>query len=112
MHKRNYALVVGVIIASGCSLSSNYRSDGPCQGFHQNPQACERAHGNSLAVGKVQVGQPLATVRSAMGRDPERREANAESEVWWYLTDYGSQIYTGIVFKQGVVAEIKQSSVR
>ena len=107
-------VTVGVIIIlmAGCSVSGKYRGEGPCRGFHKDPQACERAYENSLVAGKVQIGQSSTEVRAIMGRDPERREATATSDVWSYLTDYTNQILTVIVFKQGVVVEIKQANVR
>jgi len=44
-----------------------------------------------------------------MGKDPERREASADTETWGYLTDYMARLVTTIVFKHGSVAEIRQS---
>jgi hypothetical protein len=103
-------LIVSALIASGCNVSGQYRDEGPCQGFHTDPQACERAYGNSLVVGKIRIGQSPSEVRAVMGRDPERREATTETEVWSYLTDYTNEILTAIVFKNGVVVEIKQTN--
>ena len=100
--------IASALIASGCSVSGKYRGDGPCQGFHKDPQACERAHENSQVAGKVQIGQSPSEVRSVMGRDPERREAKAGSEVWSYLTDYTNDILMVIYFSNGAVVEIKQ----
>ena len=105
-------VVVSALFASGCSVSGKYRGDGPCKGFHQNPQACERAYENSLVAGKVQIGQSRTEVRATMGRDPEQREATADSEEWSYLTDYADQILMVIVFKQGIVVKIKQVNIR
>ena len=106
------ATIVSVLLASGCGVSGNYRGEGPCKGFHRDQQACERAYENSLVAGKVRVGQSPSEVRAIMGRDPERREATADSEVWSYLTDYTNHILTVIVFKQGAVVEIKQANAR
>ena len=106
------AVLIGAILSSGCSVTGHYRAEGPCQGFRTDPDACERAYANSLVVGKIKLGQPLAEVRGLMGRDPERREASAGSEAWWYLTDYANQIYTIVVFRQGSVSEIRQSSAQ
>jgi hypothetical protein len=47
-----------------------------------------------------------------MGKDPERREASADTEIWGYLTDYMAQRLTAIVFKNGSVVEIKQVPYR
>jgi hypothetical protein len=110
--KGRIGFVVGILVISGCAVSGKYRSEGPCQGFHSDPAACERAYGNSLVAGKIQLGQTPSEVRTIMGRDPERREAKGESDSWSYLTDYTNQVLTVIVFKQGVVAEIKQASAR
>lgn len=103
-------VIVSALVASGCSVSGKYRGEGPCKGFHKNPQACERAYENSLVAGQVQLGQSRTEVRATMGRDPEQREATADSEKWSYLTDYENQILMVIVFKQGIVVEIKQES--
>jgi hypothetical protein len=106
------ALMVSALLVVGCSVSGKYRGDGPCKGFREDPQACERAYENSLVASKVQIGQSPTEVRAIMGRNPERREATATSEVWSYLTDYTNQILTVIVFKQGVVVEIKHANAR
>jgi hypothetical protein len=100
--------IVCALFLSGCGVSGNYRYSGPCKGFHKNPQACERASENALVAGKVQIGQSLADVRAIMGRNPEQREATTDSEKWLFLTDYDNQLFMVIVFKQGVVSEIKQ----
>ena len=105
------SIVIGILAISGCSVSGKYRDSGPCEGFHTDPAACERAYANSLVAGKIQLGQTSSEVRGIMGRNPERREVTAESESWSYLTDYTAQSLTVIVFKQGVVTEIKQGSV-
>jgi hypothetical protein len=112
MTPRIALLVCALLLVSGCSVSGKYRGQGPCRGFHTDPQACERAYENSLVAGKVQIGQSPTEVRAIMGRDPERREASGESAVWSYLTDYTNQILTVIVFRQGVVVEIKQVNAR
>lgn len=104
-------VIVSALFASGCSVSGKYRGDGPCKGFHKDPQICERAHESSLVAGKVKIGQSLAEVRAIMGHDPEQREATADTEEWSYLTDYTDNIIMVIVFKQGIVTQIKQSSV-
>ena len=107
---RKYLALALACLVSGCALSSNYRSFGPCKGFRQDPQSCERAYQNSLVAAKIQLGQSVAQVRSTMGRDPERRAVNAASETWWYMTDYDNQKFTVIAVTQGLVSEIKQSS--
>jgi hypothetical protein len=103
----------GLLLASflplaACGVSGHYESEGPCKGFHKDQQACKRAAENSSVVGKVRMGQPLAEVRAVMGKDPERRDASADSETWSYLTDYMNHLMTAIVFKNGVVSEIRQ----
>jgi hypothetical protein len=109
--KRHIGFAVGILVISGCAVSGKYRSEGSCQGFHTDPAACERAYANGLVAGKIQIGQTHSEVRAIMGRDPERREATTEFDSWSYLTDYSNQGLTVIVFKQGVVAEIRQASV-
>ncbi|MBL8511304.1 MAG: hypothetical protein JNM52_06630 [Betaproteobacteria bacterium] len=104
-------LLLGVLILiTACSVSGKYRSDGPCRGFHKDPQACERAYENSLLVNKINIGQSANEVREIMGREPERREVSSETEAWSYLTDYANQILTVIVFKQSTVVEIRQAN--
>jgi hypothetical protein len=106
---RNFLLVVVFLLLTSCGISGHYESSGPCKGFHTDQQACQRAAENSSVIGKVKVGQPLAEVRQIMGKDPERREASSESETWSYLTDYMAHLMTVIVFRNGLVSEIKQA---
>ena len=110
--KGRFGFAVGILVISGCSVSGKYRSEGPCEGFHKDPAACERAYANSSVAAKIQIGQAPSEVRTIMGHDPERREATAASESRSYLTDYTNQVFTVIVFEQGVVVEIKQASAR
>jgi hypothetical protein len=103
-------LLAILMMLTACSLSSNYVSSGPCKGFHVDQQACQRAAENSVIIGKINIGQSLQEVRKIMGKDPERREATADSETWEYLTDYMAHLNTVIIFKNGLVVEIKQVS--
>ena len=57
----------------------------------------------------VQLGQSMNEVMSLMGKGPERREAQPGSETWWFLTQYQARMHTLVIFKDGVVAEIRQS---
>mgnify|MGYP003394406087 CR=1 FL=1 len=109
---RSFLLVWGSLLLSACGLSGHYESSGPCRGFHKDQPSCQRAAENSSTIGKVKVGQSIADVRQIMGKDPERREAIADSETWGYLTDYMGQRVTEIVFKSGSVSEIRQASYR
>jgi len=104
--------LLAVVALSSCSVSGKYRSEGPCQGFHVDPSACERAHDNALAVSRVQLGQSRSEVRAEMGRDPGRRTASSTSETWAYLTDYSNQIFTVFVFRNGNVVKISQAQAR
>jgi len=106
---RCFLLVVGSFMLSACGVSGHYESEGPCKGFHRDQQACKRAAENSSVIGKVKIGQSPSEVRQIMGKDPERREASADTETWGYLTDYMARLVTTIVFKHGSVAEIRQS---
>ena len=110
--RRSILLLAGSLLLTGCAMSGHYQSSGPCEGFHKDQQACQRAYENSLVIGKVKVGQSLAEVRAIMGKDPERREATSETESWGYLTDYANHLVTTIVFKNGVVAELRQTPAR
>jgi hypothetical protein len=105
---RNFLFVVISLLLASCALSGHYESSGPCKGFHKDQQSCMRAAENSRVIGKVNPGQPLAEVRQIMGKDPERREVSSNSETWGYLTDYMAHMMTAIVFKNGLVSEIKQ----
>jgi hypothetical protein len=99
------------LVLAGCGVSGHYRSEGPCRGFHKDQQACERAHENSLVIGKVQIGQTLSEVSAIMGgKAPDAREATPEFESWSYLTRYQRPLSTVIIFKRGMVTEIRQSA--
>ena len=104
---RNSLVVISLLLTS-CGISGHYEDSGPCKGFHTDQQACKRAAENSSVIGKIKIGQPIAEVRQIMGKDPERREASSDSETWGYLTDYMAHLVTVIVFKSGLVSEIKQ----
>jgi len=108
---RGCVLLTMVLVAMslGCGVSGHYMSSGPCKGFHTNPQACQRAADNALAISQVKMGQTIEQVSKIMGRGPDRREGTTEAESWSYLTDYDAELMTTIVFRQGVVTEIKQT---
>ena len=97
-----------VVLISACSVSGKYRSDGPCEGFNKDPEACERAAANSLVIGKVQLGQTFEQVREIMGTDPEHREASDGIETWGYRTNYDDRLFTRIIFENGKVTTINQ----
>jgi len=101
--------LIGALLTAGCALSGHYEGSGPCEGFHKDLQACERAYKNSLVIGKVKIGQSPEEVRAVMGRDHERREATAETESWGYLTNYADQLLTTISFRNGRVTELRQA---
>ncbi len=109
---RALGLATALLLLHACGVSGHYESEGPCRGFHRDQMACKRAADNSSVIAKVQVGQSPAIVRQVMGKDPERRNASADSETWGYLTDYMHGMLTEIVFKNGVVTEIRQKSSR
>ena len=54
--KCQLSIAIGILLISGCSVSGKYREAGPCEGFHTDPAACERAHANSLVAGRIQLG--------------------------------------------------------
>ena len=105
--KHKILLISAAILINGCSISGNYRSEGPCKGFHKDQQSCEKAAANSSVIGKVSLGQSLKEVRQIMGKDPERREASKQSEIWEYITSYSDHRFTTIIFKNGIVTSIK-----
>jgi hypothetical protein len=108
---KNMLFVISIIVlVSACSVSGKYRGDGPCKGFHKDPEACERAAANSLVISKIQLGQSPEEVREIMGNDPERREVTDDLETWGYRTNYAGKLFTTIAFKDGKVSSIKQHS--
>ena len=106
--RRKIVLIAAVLLLNGCGISGHYRSSGPCKGFHKDQQACQRAAENSSVIGKVNLGQSLEEVRKIMGKDPERREVTKDSETWGYLTSYADYRFTTVIFRDGVVTEIRQ----
>ena len=108
---KNSVLAISLcLLISACSVSGKYRGEGPCKGFHKDPEACERAAVNSLVIGNVQQGQSPEKVREIMGHYPERREAEKDLETWGYRTNYRERLFTIITFKNGKVTSIKQHS--
>ena len=107
--KRPIALAASVFLLSACAASGHYQSSGPCEGWHTDKAACVRAYENSLSIGKVQIGQSTAQVRTIMGRDPERRDVTSGIEHWGFLTDYSNELLTTVTFTNGAVSEIKQA---
>jgi hypothetical protein len=103
-------VILFIVLVSGCGVTGNYRSDGPCRGFNVDPAACERAAANSLVVGNVQLGQSPEEVREIMGNDPERREVTEGIETWGYRTNYDARLFTRITFGNGRVSKIDQYS--
>lgn len=95
------------LIVAGCGVSGHYRSEGPCEGFHKDQNACERAHANSQGITKVRIGQSTDEVQAIMGTGLERKEARADCEAWSYLTNYMSRVTTTIIFQKGVVTEVR-----
>lgn len=81
----------------------------PCHGNHTDSQACGNAAFNSTVIGKVQPGQTKEEVRAIMRHDAERRSIADGRETWGYITDYGSEMMTDIVFTEGKVTGLKQS---
>ena len=106
--RRKIVLITAFLLLNGCGVSGHYQSSGPCKGFHKDQQACLRAVENSSVIGKVKLGQSLEEVRQIMGKDPERREVAKDSETWGYITSYAGYRFTTIIFRNGVVTEIRQ----
>ena len=107
---KKFLFVFTVIpLINGCGVSGHYRSEGPCQGFHKDQEACERAANNSSVIGNINLGHTLNDVRQIMGKGPEIRKADSSdsSESWGYRTSYNGNRFTTIIFKNGVVTEIK-----
>jgi hypothetical protein len=48
----------------------------PCHGYKADGQTCGDAIYNSARIGKVVIGQAIAEVRAAMGRDAETRSVS------------------------------------
>ena len=89
------------------------RADGtisPCHGYVMDDKACGAAIWNAKVIGKVEAGQTKEQVRAIMQHDPERREIREGRESWSYITDYGRELMTTIVFDQnGRVVELAQT---
>jgi hypothetical protein len=98
-----------MLLLSACAATGHYQRSGPCEGWHTDKSGCIRAYDNSLGIGKVELGQSIATVRAVMGRSPERRDASGNVERWSYLTDYDNELMTTITFTNGVVTGIGQT---
>ncbi len=105
--KQKVILIAAVLLLNACGISGHYQSSGPCEGFHKDQQACLRAAENSMVIGKVKLGQSINEVRQIMGKDPERREVTNDSETWGYITSYAGNRFSTIIFKNGVVTEIR-----
>lgn len=105
---RKIILIAATLLLNGCGVSGHYQGSGPCKGFHKDQQACQRAAENSSVIGKVKLGQSLEDVRQIMGKDPERREVTKDLETWGYITSYTGYRFTTIIFRNGVVKEIRQ----
>ena len=106
--RKKIVLIAAALLLNGCGVSGHYQSSGPCKGFHKDQQACLRAAENSRVIGKVNLGQSLEEVRQIMGKDPERREVAKNCETWGYITTYVGYRFTTIIFRNGVVIEIRQ----
>ena len=106
--RKKIVLIAAALLLNGCGVSGHYQSSGPCKGFHKDQQACLRAVENSSVIGKVKLGQSLEEVRQIMGKDPERREVAKNCETWGYITTYVGYRFTTIIFRNGVVIEIRQ----
>lgn len=100
---------VALLLVNGCGISGHYQGSGPCKGFHKDQQACQRAADNSSVIGGVNLGHTLNEVRQIMGKGPERRKADSSNnlESWSYITSYRGYRFTTIIFKNGVVTEIR-----
>ncbi len=104
---RTSLLFATSLLLGACGVSGHYESEGPCKGFHKDQQACKRAAQNASVIGKVKLGQTTSEVSQIMGKDPERRQAQGDTETWWYLTDYMSKRSAMIVFRNDRVIELK-----
>jgi hypothetical protein len=105
-------IAFSALVLGACGVSGHYRGQGPCRGFHKDQQACERAHANSLGMAKVQIGQTTAEVAALMGGGPDRRDATADCETWSYLTHYQARTTTTVIFRKGLVSEIRSGGGR
>jgi hypothetical protein len=104
---RTTALLACSLLLGSCGVTGHYESEGPCKGFRKDQQACQRADQNSRVIGQVKLGQTTSEVRSIMGKDPERRQAQGNVETWWYLTEYATMRYAVITFKDDRVSELR-----
>jgi hypothetical protein len=42
------------------------------------------------------------------GRDPDRREATTDFEIWYYMSDYSRELMAKLTFTNGRLARIEQ----
>lgn len=95
------AMVSTALVLGGCGVTGHYEYSGPCKGFHKDQHSCLKAADNSEVIGNIGLGQSMAQVREIMGKGPELRDANQDSETWTYITEYSTQTFTSIIFKDG-----------
>lgn len=74
----------------------------------------ELCKSSAKAIPAVAAGQTRAEVRAIMGRDPWRYEPTEDAAVerWGYPTDFEKERVTWIIFDNGLVREIGETSWR
>ncbi len=102
------ATIISFLALSGCNISGDYRSEGPCKGFNRDQVSCEQAYKNSQTAPNVKIGQSMNEVSRIMGGPPATREATSGREEWSYLIGYENGTSMVVVFENEVVVEIKQ----
>ena len=96
-----HALAVFAILLSACASAH------PGCMTADRPVECVNASRNAPRLTKVEVGMTKDQVRSIMEHDPERREAESSTEVWYYMSDYNASLMTAITFTNGRVASLR-----
>jgi len=73
-----------------------------------NERMCKAAYFNMPRLAKVQVGMTTEEVQQIMEKPPQRREADAGSETWYFIGDYDAEMMTAVRFESGRVSSLKQ----
>lgn len=81
-----------------------------CHGWESDQQACGNAIHNAKVINQVELGQSKEEVRAIMKHDPERRTAGDGREQWHFITNYGREINTVIIFEGDKVVGIEEAA--
>lgn len=83
----------------------------PCSPDRRGAQSCEDALFNTTVISQIHTGQSQTEVRQIMRHDAEKREADAFTESWGYLTSYDNRMVTWITFTDRRVSSVTHEIV-